>query len=133
MLTTYLPFMDHSEQKRAIAYYRSAMDIPGSLDQQKERIRMFARLSNIEILHEEEDHGQSGIASQLPGRTCLFQNWILKKDVPSFDIVLLDHVSRWGRSSQIIQECELLCAQFDKRIIYVSDALLSLRPLLYGR
>lgn len=118
----------YPSQKRAIAYYRSATNSPDSLHAQKDRVRTFARLYGIDLLHEEEDRGRSGLLQYFPGLTRLFSNWILNKEAPLFDFILLDDVSRWGRVDSFVKGHESLCTNNGKHIIYISHVLTSFTP-----
>lgn len=111
------------KQKKAVCYYRhSGQDKQEfSIPIQRERTEEFALKNNVEIIHEETDHGETGIVAERPGFERLFNDWIQNPDAPEFDYVFVYDVTRWGRFQKDDQAAyySFLCNQQGKEVIYV--------------
>jgi DNA invertase Pin-like site-specific DNA recombinase len=107
---------------KAVVYYRhSAEDRQeNSIPIQREQIRNFAQEHGIEIIHEFQDAGKSGLSTE--GRDGF--NEMLEKVIsdPDFQYVLALDVSRWGRFQDIDMSGHYrsLCRQYGKEVVYTS-------------
>ncbi|TGP40580.1 recombinase family protein [bacterium M00.F.Ca.ET.228.01.1.1] len=109
--------------KTAVQYVRMSTDYQEySTENQKLTIAEFAQRQGITIIATYEDAGKSGVT--LKGRPALRR---LLHDVqaqpPSFDLVLVYDVSRWGRF-QDADECayyEYMCRQVGVQVIYCAE------------
>ncbi|MBI4426274.1 MAG: recombinase family protein [Candidatus Kerfeldbacteria bacterium] len=86
------------ERQKAVAYYRHSREQAqeNSIPIQRERVRRWAEEHNVEIVHEEEDAGESGLTADRPGFQNLIKDWILDP-AKVFKWVLFLDVSRMGR------------------------------------
>ena len=107
---------------KAVAYYRhSAEDRQeNSIPIQREQIRKFAQEHGIEVIHEFQDAGKSGLSTE--GRDGF--NQMLEKVISDqdFQYVLVLDVSRWGRFQDIDMSGHYrsLCRQYGKEVVYTS-------------
>lgn len=110
--------------KKAIAYYRhSAKDKQeNSVEIQQEHIKNFCKEHNIDLLHEEADRGYSGLSSDRPWFSSLFDNWVLNEDSENFDYILVYDISRWWRFQNPDESgyYEYLCRRYWIKVVYVS-------------
>ncbi len=112
--------------KRAVVYYRSARsDVDDSIQKQRALINTFTTKEKIEIVHEAIDEGVSGHRAYRPGLSRLFNEWICNPAATTFEYVLMQDVSRWGRflDPSNILYWEYLCRRHGKKVIYVADVL----------
>ncbi len=114
-------------RKAAIAYYRhSAEDKQeNSVAIQRDHAARFARIHDIEIIHEETDEGKSGLSANRAGFQNLFTNWILNDRAPPFEYVLVYDVSRWGRFQNPDEAAayQYRCAQRGKTLIFIDRGM----------
>lgn len=115
--------------KRAIAYYRHNGSVGNDKDynsiiQQQERVLKFAEENGIKIIHEIKDTELSGTTTNRPGLRNLLEQWIMNKDAPGFEYVLLASVCRWGRfqSPDEAAYYEYLCINRNKQVVYADRA-----------
>jgi DNA invertase Pin-like site-specific DNA recombinase len=106
---------------RAVAYYRhSAQDRQeNSVLLQQEHVRPWAIANGIEIIHEFDDRGKSGLTAEgRPGFTDMMENWVKVRD--DFSFVLCLDVSRWGRFQDIDLSATYSaeCKRHGKEVIY---------------
>lgn len=115
---------EEAKRLEAVAYYRhSAEDKQeNSVPIQRGHAEKFAQEHNIDIVHEEADEGKSGLLATRPGFDRLFQDWILNPEAPSFDLVLVYDVSRWGRFQDQDEAAyyEFLCKKQGKKVVYIT-------------
>ena len=83
---------------KAVTYYRhSAQDRQeNSIPIQREQVRQWAERHGVDVIHEFEDAGKSGLnAEGRPGFTTMMNDWV--KQRKDFAYVICLDVSRWGR------------------------------------
>lgn len=107
----------------AVAYYRhSAQDRQeNSIPIQREQVQEWAEKNGVEIIHEFEDAGKSGLnAEGRPAFNEMMDNWVKQKR--DFDYVLCLDVSRWGRFQDIDLSAQYsaACKQNGKQVIYTT-------------
>ena len=108
---------------RAVAYYRhSAQDRQeNSIPIQREQVREWATRECMEIIHEFEDAGKSGLnAEGRPAFNEMMEEWVKKRQ--DFDYVLCLDVSRWGRFQDIDMSAEYSgeCKRHGKLVVYTT-------------
>jgi DNA invertase Pin-like site-specific DNA recombinase len=106
---------------RAVAYYRhSAQDRQeNSVTLQQEHVRPWAIANGIEIIHEFDDRGKSGLTAEgRHGFTDMMENWVKVRN--DFSFVLCLDVSRWGRFQDIDLSATYSaeCKRHGKEVIY---------------
>ena len=108
---------------RAVIYGRNSADIgqENSCDIQYENNMAFAKKHGIEVIDVFEDRGKSGLNAE--GRPA-FQA-LMKRVVedPSFALILVNDVSRWGRfpDTDLSAYYESFCRQHGKNVIYTDS------------
>jgi DNA invertase Pin-like site-specific DNA recombinase len=109
--------------RRAVAYYRhSAQDRQeNSIPIQREQVRTWAQKNRVEIIHEFEDAGKSGLdAEGRPAFTDMMESWVKMRT--DFEYVVCLDVSRWGRFQDLDLSAHYcgLCKQHGKQVVYAT-------------
>jgi DNA invertase Pin-like site-specific DNA recombinase len=110
-------------RKKAVAYYRHAANNNQTniLQQQREQVHRYAQENNIEIIHEEIDERKCGCMTDRPGFGRLLNKWVLDKQAPQFDYVLVSDLSRLGRDLEEVTFFEYRCRERGKRVVCVAS------------
>jgi len=108
---------------RAVAYYRqSAQDRQeNSVSIQQEQVHQWADQNGVEIIHEFEDRGKSGLTAQgRDGFNSMMEDWVRKRS--DFQYVLCLDVSRWGRFQDIDLSATYSseCKKHGKLVVYTA-------------
>jgi DNA invertase Pin-like site-specific DNA recombinase len=108
---------------RAVAYYRhSARDRQeNSVAIQQELVQKFAGENGVDVIHEFDDRGKSGLTAEgRDGFNDMMENWVKKRK--DFDFVLCLDVSRWGRFQDIDLSATYSaeCKKHGKQVIYTT-------------
>lgn len=116
--------------KRAIAYYRQNSSTKNvgdrnSIAAQRKRVEKFAKKHGIKIIHEIIDEGNGSPDSNQSSLQRLFEQWVLNKNAPDFDYVILADASRWGRRDNLedIALYEYQCVKQNKQVVYADRGL----------
>jgi DNA invertase Pin-like site-specific DNA recombinase len=109
---------------RAVAYYRhSAQDRQeNSIPIQREQVRQWAERHGVDIIHEFEDAGKSGLnAEGRLGFTTMMNDWVRQRK--DFAYVICLDVSRWGRFQDLDLSAEysVACKKHGKQVVYTNN------------
>jgi DNA invertase Pin-like site-specific DNA recombinase len=115
--------LSSAPRQRAVAYYRhSAQDRQeNSIPIQREQVQKWADENGVEISHEFEDAGKSGLnAEGRPAFNEMMDHWVKQRD--DFQYVLCLDVSRWGRFQDIDLSAQYSaeCKRHGKQVIYTT-------------
>jgi DNA invertase Pin-like site-specific DNA recombinase len=113
----------HVVRPRAVAYYRhSAQERQqNSIPIQREQVREWAEKNGVEIIHEFEDAGKSGLnAEGRPAFSEMMEEWGKRRR--DFEYVLCLDVSRFGRFQDIDLSAQYSaeCKRHGKHVIYTT-------------
>jgi len=91
-----------------------------------EQVRQWADRHGVDIIHEFEDAGKSGLnAEGRPGFTTMMNDWV--KQRKDFAYVICLDVSRWGRFQDLDLSAEYsaACKKHGKQVVYTN---IGMRP-----